>query len=90
MAFTSRQDLIETTCALNVQRRLSPSQLNRTTIVEFLARVTEKLIERTILIGRGALLQATLLGLNVDLSWGLVMMALGVLPLYLARRAERE
>ena len=35
---------------------------------------------------QGAIVGARVLGINVDLYWGLVMLAFGVLALYLARR----
>jgi len=39
-----------------------------------------------ILVGQGALAQAMVLGLNVNLYWGGVMIACGLVALYLARR----
>jgi hypothetical protein len=39
-----------------------------------------------ILAVEGAIVQATVLGLNVNLYWGAVMTAYGLVALYLARR----
>lgn len=39
-----------------------------------------------ILAGQGALVGAPVLGLNVNLYWGVVLIASGLLTLYLARR----
>ena len=39
-----------------------------------------------ILAVEGAIVQATVLGLNVNLYWGAVMTACGLVALYLARR----
>jgi len=41
-----------------------------------------------ILAVQGAMVQATVLGLNVNLYWGAVMIASGLVALYLARRRK--
>jgi hypothetical protein len=43
-----------------------------------------------ILAVEGAIVQATVLGLNVNLYWGAVMTACGLVALYLARRRGRD
>jgi len=39
---------------------------------------------------QGAIVRATVLGLNVNLYWGVVMMVSGLGALYLARRRSRS
>ena len=43
-----------------------------------------------ILAVQGAIVRATVLGLNVNLYWGLVMIVCGLGALYLARRGRRR
>lgn len=40
-----------------------------------------------ILVVEGATARATVLGFNVDLDWGVVMIAAGLIALFLARRS---
>lgn len=42
-----------------------------------------------ILAAQGALARASVLGVNIDLYWGVFMAACGLVALYLARRARR-
>jgi len=41
-----------------------------------------------VLAAQGAIVRATVLGLNVDLYWGLVMVASGLTSLYFAQRSR--
>ncbi len=47
------------------------------------------LVYGAILVVQGALAQAIVLGINVNLYWGAVMIASGLGVLYLARKATR-